>query len=368
VLSSTFNFELEGADVGPDTELSVALLETTCTAESGNSEARFPASGTQLLEAQAVGKLRVVLVPVQNGGQVPDTGAAQVERLRETMLALYPVADVELTVDEVLSWPYPVSANSGWVDLLDEIKNERSRDQPERDVYYYGLVTPERDFNSYCGFGCVLGIAPAPLSVSPAHQVGVGLGYLNEVTYETMAHELGHAHGRLHAPTPPTCGAQPADTDREFPSPDGHIDAWGWDSRSSVLVEPSAYDLMGYCDPVWTSAYTYNGLASRSMLVNTSFKVAGVQEALEWTGIVLYADGTARWTGRITGEVGGHPETARARDASGASVGEVTVARVELSHSDDTLLYVSDLPATWFTLELSDRTIVRDSLLPALEP
>ena len=72
-LASTFNFNVDPADIGPNTKISVVLVDPTCTNSLGKvSDARFPATGTQALAATKVNKLRIVLVPVNYSTFKPD--------------------------------------------------------------------------------------------------------------------------------------------------------------------------------------------------------------------------------------------------------------------------------------------------------
>lgn len=358
-LASTFNFDVAGADLGPNTKISMALLDPACPSSVGNaSDARFPASGSQALGAQRIGKLRVVVVPMVVGGRSPDTSATQIANMKDAMLAHYPVPDVEITVRAAVTANAGVSAGGGgWSDVLNQVIRTRQNDRPANDVYYYGVMSPASSFNSYCGGGCVLGLAPQTTRVSPDQQAGLGIGFLNENTPDTMVHELGHAHGRGHAPCAQGGGIQ--GVDGAFPYNGGGIGVWGWDSRTGALQNPSSVkDVMGYCSPTWVSDYTYDALATRCLAVNQSSKLR-VTDGTVWQGMLLYADGSSRWAGMSTeSKPGGDVETAQVLDSHGAVVAEVEVIRVKLSHVDDQLLYVPEIEVGWSSLVLSDGQIV----------
>jgi hypothetical protein len=369
--SSTFDFVIDGASIGPNTQLSVALREPTCPAAqpaaAASSGARVPATGLSALGATRIGKLRVVLVPVSVGGRVADTSEAQLAKIHDELLAYYPVAEVEVTAHAPITWPNALRADStGWSELLNQIGRERQRDAVARDVYYFGLVAPAASFNEYCRTGCVLGLAPQTTFVSPPDQIGLGVGFVNANTYSTVVHEIGHAHGRGHAPCVPAGGSIQS-PDPRFPYPGGKIGSWGWDSRSGQLMSPTRYtDVMGYCDPAWISDFNYEALATRSRNVNTAASILTDKAVpTTWQRVILFADGRARWAGISTTETPTDLSSARARDAQGQDLGEVSVARVPLSHSADSFLYVPEPEAGWATLELGDRTLVLSDIEPA---
>ncbi len=353
-LPSSFNFDVEPVDIGANTKLSVSLVDPTCTNALGSaSDARFPASGTQLLDAAKIGKLRVVVVPVTIGQYQPDTSATQLKNMRDSLLAQYPVADVEITLRaQGITGPSTLS-QQGWSNVLNQVLNARRTDRPPSDVYYYGIVAPSSSFSTYCRSSCLLGLAPLVTRVSPDQQGGLGVGFLDVHTPDTMVHELGHAHGRAHAPCGGVSGA-----DGSFPYSGGGIGAWGWDSRNNTLQSPSnTKDVMGYCNPTWMSDYTYKALATRSASVNLAPRVS-LGSGPDWHSVMLYGDGNARWGGMVTKDLpGGDIETALALDAAGKVVTEVEVVRVAFDHADDALLYIPEPEPGWVSLQLSDRTL-----------
>jgi len=370
VLGTTFNFEVQAVDLGPSTKLSVALTETHCpTAFGAAPEARFPAVGLQDLAATQINKLRVVVVPIVLGGRTPETSAAALGGLHDNLLAHYPVPEVEMTVRSAVSTGLDLLANgAGWSDILNLIMQTRQQDQPASDVYYYGLVTPRASFEDYCcadfACGCVAGIGAQPQAVWPDAQVAVGLGYRDAKTVDTVVHELGHAHGRGHAPCAPS--GSPGNVDPGFPYGSGGIGSWGWDSRSGTLQDPAvAKDVMGYCNPTWISDYTYNALALRSQTVNTAFLLYAPEE-VTWQGLLSYAEGNARWTGTSTiGAPPGEGEHAQALDARGRVVEDIQAIRLRLSHSSDSILYLPAPKPTWSAIAFEDRTILLDDVAAA---
>ena len=376
-LSSTFTFQVDGALLNDGTQFSVAIQEPTCTSASaspsagvgdaGSLDTRFPATGTRSLETTFIGKLKVVVLPVSLSGRVPVTTDDELAKMKAALLAYYPVPDVDISVRAPLVWTYPVDAQDGssWSNLLNGIMAERRKDAPNSDVYYFGLMQPAATFKAYCARGCILGLAPQTTMVQPSAQIGLGASFADAQTYETMVHELGHAHGRGHSPC--VEGGQIDGVDQKYPDPTGATITWGWDSRINTLMPPTDKDIMGYCQPNWISQYNYAAIAARSQAVNLKALIVGQKSALQWQHVILYADGTARWGGSTeTEQPGGTVEQVDVLDAQGNVIAQTEVVRVVLSHSGDQFGYIPKPEAGWAVLKLSDRVLLLDQILPAL--
>ena len=93
---------------------------------------------------------------------------------------------------------------------------------------------------------------------------GVGVGFFGVAATETAIHEVGHEHGRNHAP----CGTS-SGLDEAFPHSMGEIGTWGYDLVTGELWPPNnTRDVMSYCNPVWVSDYNFKALFARIKLVN----------------------------------------------------------------------------------------------------
>jgi hypothetical protein len=105
----------------------------------------------------------------------------------------------------------------------------------------------------------------------------------------TMCHELGHAHGRMHAP----CNVQ--DPDPRFPYPSASIGVMGYDNRTNEFYQSNRKDMMSYCpEPrynAWISDYTYQAILLRVAQVNAQMELPFFHAADD----VLPAPGTARF-------------------------------------------------------------------------
>jgi Peptidase M66 len=368
--TSTFSFEVEPSKIGADTEISVSLEESDCSAKGGEAaNARLPATGTHPLGAQAIGKLKVVLLPIDIGGRLPKTDEAELVKIRAALLAYYPVAAVDVSVRATpFKGPSAITGadSNTWSNVLNSVMRERASDGAPSDVYYFGLMQPAATFASFCARGCILGIAPQTTRVSPSAQAGLGAYFADLQSNETIVHELAHAHGRGHAPCAQGGGIQGVDP--YFPERSGGVADWGWDSRTSKLISPTTYkDIMGYCSPNWISGYTYNGLAARSRAVNSLAFVKSAESPTPWQNVLLYGDGSARWGGaQETRMPGGEIESASVLDAAGTTVATIEVTRLTLSHSEDVILYLPAPGPRWSSLVLRDRVLELSQILPAL--
>ncbi|MEO6419735.1 MAG: M66 family metalloprotease [Polyangiaceae bacterium] len=272
--TSTFNFTVPGSSLPVGVKFSVAISDPSAseTASGTTSTARFPGDGSvAVLGTQSSGaQLRVKLVPVEyaadGSNRMPDVSAAQIESYRQEMLAIYPAAKVEITVRAPFHWTTAISASgSGFNTILQAMVNLRQTDNAPDDVYYFGAFAPSASFNNYCGGGCVTGLSGVNTQEDDATgRASVGVGFGDDSSAVTMAHELGHAHGRSHAP----CGGA-SGVDSHFPYATGGIGPWGYNIITKALINPAqGKDIMGYCQPEWISDYTYTALFNRMAFVN----------------------------------------------------------------------------------------------------
>jgi hypothetical protein len=263
---STFNFEVPGELLTKDVTFSVALTMTGGEVPSAASPARFPADGTQKgLSAEVGGALKIVLVPIKydydGSGRTPDVTAKQVELYKQTFMAMYPTNEVQITVHAPHSWKSPIQGNgTGFSSVLRGITELRQQERPPADVYYYGLLAPTSSFSSFCSGGCVTGLSTVVSNPSTSYlRASVGVGFSGQSSANTMAHEVGHAHGREHAP----CGGADG-VDPDFPYTGAQLGVWGYNILTKTFISPTkGRDMMGYCPNEWVSDYTYAGLFDR---------------------------------------------------------------------------------------------------------
>ena len=267
VLESTLNFEIAAEEMTADASFSVKV-----TAPTAADALSFPTDGGQApFGARTKSEtLKVRFVPISYEADaaaapiVPDL--SDINALRDTLYTMYPVAKVDVSARGPLRWSSTIESDGpGWDELLGGIMQLRRIDGAPRDVYYVGVLTPKPTIDQFCDKGgCILGIAPMASERDVGMRAALVLGYQSRNAGGTLAQELAHAMGRMHAP----CG-NPQGIDGDFPYSSGSIGVWGYNVLEKKLVDPgNRYrDYMSYCGPVWTSDYTFRGVYDRMEIV-----------------------------------------------------------------------------------------------------
>jgi hypothetical protein len=181
----------------------------------------------------------------------------------------------------------------------------------------------------------------------------MGIGFADRESAQTMAHELGHNHGRNHAPCVPK-GGTISGVDPNYPFPDGRTGVIGYDSRTKVLLPDTGTDLMGYCSNVWLSEYTYGGITDRVALVNgNTTQSLNTTPRQTWRVLLLGSKGP-RWGLPITRPSlpEGTAVAANILDAKGAFLTQVDVYRTEVSDSGGAVAMVPEPKAGWSAIQV----------------
>lgn len=302
-LDSTFNLELPAEALTRTATFSVSLSATGGTIPTGDSDGRYPKDGSyKTIGAQPSGTVKVVVVPVvynaDGSGRTPDTTQAQLDLYKQTMMTLYPASDVEVTVRAPYNFSTAIAASgSGFSQILTAITQLRRQDGVDDDVYYYGAFAPKSSFGSYCGSGCVTGLSTVADESTPNLRASVGIGFSGSDSAETMAHEVGHAHGRNHAP----CGGA-SGVDPDYPYSGAVLGVIGYDIFEKKLISQTKYhDMMSYCPPSWVSDYTYDALFQRIAAVSSSLSAGGSSSSAAQTyrTAEVQADGSMKWIDEV---------------------------------------------------------------------
>ena len=296
-LSSTMNFSIAADEMTPSTKFHIELLEVEAgfQGEEGlRNSVVYPQEGMASMRAQQNnGPLRVYLLPIRynadGSGRTPSLSDSRVNEFVEDMSALYPASTIDITVLPTKDWNREVSAyGEGWGELLQEMYYERSRKSIPFDGYLYGIFNPSGSLGQYCERGCILGLSSLAQSPNDSWaRISIGLGFPGNTAIGTFLHEVGHAHGRAHAP------CETRDYDYSYPYSGGMIGIWGYDIYSGQLKNPnSTADFMGYCEPSWVSDYTYEALFDRIQAVSAAADVMWPEGTpRNWQTVFVEGDG-----------------------------------------------------------------------------
>jgi len=256
--------------VAPDLRITVVANPGGAVPEATLADNQWPASGNpHIIPIQTVQPLDIHFVPIQLtwDGTVGPVSPDNLEDYLTATRQMFPWAELNATIGPVFSSGVAFGGGqpAAWVQILPQLDILRVTEGTSR--YYVGSLRPAPGvtFVQNGGWGYI----PAnPASIGPATRTSlvVGVGWFNRPrqTTELVAHELGHNHGRVHAP----CG-NPSGPDPQYPHPGGVTGVWTHDLYSFAIgltdsvaaLDPlRGRDLMSYCTPVWTSDHTYLGL------------------------------------------------------------------------------------------------------------
>jgi hypothetical protein len=265
-LVQSVDFDLTAADLTEATAFRVRFINTEGGATGEGAPAAYPpeTSPAASLKVQKSGALRIKLIPVRydydGTGRLADSGPEHVAELQKRFLDLFPVSSVVITVGDPLPWSKVLSpTGEGHDDLLDAIVALRAQERPDDDVYYLGLFATTETYAAYCGKKCMAGLGLRVKNASQAEsRASVAVGYAEPRSMGTSLHELGHGHGRQHAP----CGV--TNTDTAYPYDKAKVGVQGYSASTRVFYDAAQnYDFMSYCDPTWVSDYTFGALLTR---------------------------------------------------------------------------------------------------------
>jgi len=244
-LASSWNMSVPGSMIKPGLAITADVDPTQAIPEARRDNNSFPASGAPLaLTVKNLSTFYLRFVPVKQSvnNLTGVVSSANKDALLTKTVKIHPIstygADVHATYTTNALALTGSNANGAWEAVLGEILALRTAEGSQRN--YFGIVKTSYQSGiegiSYIG-------------------AGASVGYDGSSVVDVVAHELGHAWGRSHAP----CGIN-GSTDPSFPYPAGNIGVYGFDVSTKTLYPPATADVMSYCHPQWISDYTYKGV------------------------------------------------------------------------------------------------------------
>jgi hypothetical protein len=351
-LATTFNFDVKGEDFTAATRYAVEIVECDGTPAGTPGKARFPAADNQELVTRKTGPLKIKFIPLNANGRMAANDTARLDAYKAYLALMYPTSSVEYTLGDALNISQTVSAQgNGWSQALDQLANLHEQDNAPADLYYYGLFQPTDKLSGYCNGGCVAGIGYVTNTQSFArHQrVALGLSYADVTSAQTLAHEVGHNHGRPHSP----CGGA-AEPDDDYPYDGALIGWWGFEAPEKLHNPMTATDIMGYCKNQWISDYTYNLFADRIAFLNGAVREVPPPGGMQHFLFLLTDMGGPRWGIERPNPryPSGEPEPANVLDIDGNVVATITVYRTPTDHLSGAVVLVPDPEPGWHAVQI----------------
>lgn len=351
-MATTFNFDVKAEDFTANTRYAVEIVECGGTPAGAAGRARFPSADNQELETRQTGTIKIRFIPLNANGRTAQADTARLEAYRNYLAMMYPTSGVEYTLGDPLNVAKSVSAQgSGWGEALDQMAALHEDDNAPADTYYYGLFQPSDNIGQYCGGGCVAGIGYVTNTQSFArHQrVALGLSYANVTSAQTMAHELGHNHGRPHSP----CGGA-AEPDAKYPYAGAKIGWWGFEAPEKLHNPANDTDIMGYCNNQWVSDYVYRLWTERVAFLNGAMREVAPPGGKRHYLFLLTDVTGPRWGVERPAPryPSGEPEQADILDANGNVVASVTVYKTPTDHLGGAVYLVPDPEPGWHAVRV----------------
>ena len=374
--ASTIQVTVPPDKITVDSHYYVELVECGTAATGDAIAPRFPTADDIALGARKTGGLTIVVVPLRSNAKTPATTDASLDSYRQLVNAMYPINSLDIAFRKnaqgALADPVDIAYPVDWNAALDTVRATRQADGSAvaADVYYYGLLMPRDTFAQFCSNGCTAGIGFVASQNGAAQRAAVGIGFADNQTSITesaitMAHEVGHNHGRNHSPCVPQ-GGSITGVDASYPYAGAGIGVWGYDPRKKALIDPAASssmsaaptDIMGYCSNLWISDYTYDGLLNRVAALEASKRVAVNADVLGRWRTLLLDDKGPRWGYSVTelAPPSGTPEVAEIFDNQGDVREYAVVYRTEVSDIGAYSIMVPEPKPGWYAVRVTGST------------
>lgn len=359
-------FLIPGSTVAAPLYWQVEIDPARTVGDSTRTDNLLPGPTAALLNVINVAPIPVRLVSIvlgNHGGVAGDVSASNIDRYLQTVRQTLPVGSIAASIAPPLTTmaDFGETPNGGglnfWTRVLQELDIARLVSQ-QPTAYWYGAVAPPSGYTKYTfgGYGYIP-IIPSAAGAGTRAAVGFGIGPNVNAAFvsKTLAHELGHNLGRLHAPS---CAAG-SPLDSAFPDSLGTIlttghDVWSWAAglaRGALSVSRATGDVMGYCGNVWGSAYTWNGIMLWRQATPPIIARVQREPAIIVVGTVA-ADGSISLRPALEADVA-IPTRDEAGDIdvelrteSGAVLGRQRVATARVDHADGERHFVAVMPSS----------------------
>lgn len=267
-----FNWVLEPGSVEPGIGLRITLLEADGIVRDGDASAAIFPAPAQLVELAVRPEpmaMQLALVPVATPDGAPPLTDEVVALVRDRMLAAYPLQAIEVVRGEPWQRDQRLSSLQ---ESFDYLVTRRAQDGAPPTVYYQLVLDDTTccelggEYDAWAGMANIVAGEYADLPRDGLSKLYPEAGDL-EWDIATIVHEVGHNHGRMHAP----CG-DPAGPDPGYPYPGAAITLRGFDVVQYTVVDPTTIvdgmtqpptDFMSYCWPQWWSDYSWTEVATR---------------------------------------------------------------------------------------------------------
>ncbi|MEM6989943.1 MAG: hypothetical protein AAF721_05585 [Myxococcota bacterium] len=307
-LQSNFLFGVLAEHMNPGTKVRVEMFEAGGDYEGLPAVDEPPRASD---DDELVGiegseqNMKIVLVPVSYsfGGCTTevDTSEEGVAKYEDAMFQQNGLETIQMEVHAPLAVnDLDLTDPNDFFGFLQRIVALRAQENPDPNVYYYGLF-------DNCGVcigndgGCLLGVAPGTPGSSMGEagsRAAIGTQFLSdsEVGIETFVHEIGHTQGRQHVACP---GGGAGGPDITYPYENGSIGVWGFGVRDFAIRNPTNHsDYMSYCNPTWVSDWQWKATYERIRELS-SWDAADMSDAmgdsLVLVGAVNTETGESNW-------------------------------------------------------------------------
>ena len=344
VLNSSWNVLIPANEVVMGMTVLAEVDPANTVVESSEADNAYPATGTPLaLDVRQVNTMKVTFVPVTQPGTIAgDITEANKNAAVDFARRIFPVDTFDIQVRLPYAHNVALSGTSydnSWVSLLNAIAAMQAAEGPDR--YFYGLAHP-----AYSSGGTGLGRLgfPAAIGMDFTNAVGPSTDYYRM----TIAHEWGHNFNRQHI----ACG-NPSGPDLNYPHDAlTSIGAHGYDLLTGLLRKATDFkEFMSYCQPLWTSDYTYKAVMEWRTNHPAPPVAAKQNVLLIWgqigpDGVKLEPAYEIEAPVQFPTESG--PYTVQALDESGRSMFAISFAGGEIDHVPGvrTFAYAVPLPAS----------------------